>query len=83
MEHPYPTKTPLYEPIVYPASLSSLGIDYQRAADYNFLKRNQLPAIGDTVHYGMQFFGFDPNGTGPVTNKLWDQSEGYSHRNIL
>ena len=36
---------------------------------------NQLPAIGDTVHYvNANSFGFDPNGTGPVTNKLWDQS---------
>lgn len=36
---------------------------------------HQLPAAGDTVHYvNANSFGFDPVGTGPVTNKLWDES---------
>ncbi len=36
---------------------------------------NQLPAIGDTIHYvDANSFGFDATGTGPVTNKVWDQS---------
>ncbi|MBK9637008.1 MAG: T9SS type A sorting domain-containing protein [Bacteroidetes bacterium] len=36
---------------------------------------NQLPSIGDTIHYvNANPFGFDPIGTGPVTNKLWDQT---------
>ncbi|MEO5570368.1 MAG: T9SS type A sorting domain-containing protein [Bacteroidia bacterium] len=36
---------------------------------------HQLPAFGDTIHYvDANSFGFDPTGTGPVTNKLWDNS---------
>lgn len=36
---------------------------------------HQLPAFGDTVHYvDANSFGFDATGTGPVTNKLWDNS---------
>ncbi len=33
----------------------------------------QMPAIGDTIHYqDANTFGFDPVGTGPITDKLWD-----------
>jgi hypothetical protein len=36
---------------------------------------NQIPAFGDTIHYvDANSFGFDATGTGPVTNKLWDNS---------
>lgn len=36
---------------------------------------NQLPAVGDTVHYvNANTFGFDGTGVGPVTAKVWDES---------
>jgi len=36
---------------------------------------NQMPAFDDTVYYtDANSFGFDPNGTGPVTGKIWDYS---------
>ncbi len=36
---------------------------------------HQLPAVGDTINYvDANTFGFNQNGTGPVTNVLWDNS---------
>jgi hypothetical protein len=36
---------------------------------------HQLPAIGDTIRYvDANTFGFNQNGTGPVTNTLWDNA---------
>jgi hypothetical protein len=55
--------------------LSILFVSTTSAQLITISETNQLPAIGDTVHYvNANSFGFDPNGTGPVTNKLWDQS---------
>lgn len=36
---------------------------------------NQMPAIGDSIHYvDANTFGFDATGVGPVTAKVWDFS---------
>ncbi len=36
---------------------------------------NQFPTNGDTIHYvDANTFGFNPAGTGPVTNVLWDNT---------
>ena len=36
---------------------------------------HQLPTTGDTINYvDANTFGFNQNGTGPVTNVLWDNS---------
>jgi len=55
--------------------LSTFLVSTSHAQLITISETHQLPAIGDTIHYvNANSFGFDATGTGPVTNKVWDQS---------
>jgi len=56
-------------------TIMSLLISSVSFSQVTITAANQMPAFNDTIFYtDANSFGFDPNGTGPVTGKVWDYS---------